>query len=89
LITLETRLFHTAAGKYPHTLKGNSIERDLWVETINCGTSAQFKWEESPLQIANKLIAIDNAIKTDSAIKLPRLTPLDDERDSERIESLY
>jgi uncharacterized protein (TIGR04141 family) len=77
------------SGEIPTYIKGNSIERDFWGESINCGTSAQFKWKESPLQIFNKLTLIDTALKTDSAIKLPRLTPLDEDMDSERIESLY
>jgi len=76
-------------GEIPTYIKGSSVEPDFWGEVITCGTSAQFKWEEAPLLISGKLLALDNALKTDCKIKLPRLAPLDEERDSERIDSLY
>jgi len=77
------------SGEIPTYVKGKSIEPDIWGEVVNCGTSAQFKWEESPLNIAKKLIEIDNVLKVDCAVKLPRLTPLDEKRDLEKIEDLY
>ncbi len=76
-------------GEIPTYIKGKSIDKETWGESVNCGTSAQFKWPQAPLEISDKLIAIDNALKVESAIKLPRLTPLDDILDSEKIDSLY
>jgi len=51
------------SGEIPTYIKGRSINPEFWGEIINCGTSAQFKWGESPLQISKKLIKLDHAIK--------------------------
>jgi uncharacterized protein (TIGR04141 family) len=77
------------SGEIPTYIKGKSHDADAWGATINCGTSAQFKWTETPLQIGDKLSALDAALKVESTVKLPRLTPLDDFHDVEKIGELY
>ena len=41
------------------------------------------------MQISEKLVELENIIKTDSKVQLPRLMPLDKERDASKIEDLY
>ncbi len=77
------------SGEIPTYIRGKSINVDAWGETINCGTSAQFKWEEKPLEIGKRLRNLEEALKESSSITLPRLTQLDDEQDSDKIESLF
>lgn len=76
-------------GEIPTYIKGNSINEDIWGKSINCGTSAQFKWEEKPLQIGKKLKLIDDALNTESLISLPRLIPLNEDSEADKIESLF
>lgn len=73
------------SGEIPHFIRGNSINPDDWGDVINCGTSAQFKWVEKPLEIIDKLILLNKVLKEPAKISLPRLIPLDDETDMERI----
>ena len=77
------------SGEIPTYIRGMSLDPELWGTIINCGTSAQFKWEEKPTEIGSKLNQLNEIIKSDSSISLPRLTFLDVEEDSEKIESLY
>ena len=77
------------SGEIPTYIRGTSLDPELWGTTINCGTSAQFKWEEKPTEIGEKLNLLNEIIKADSSISLPRLTFLDTEEDAEKIESLY
>ena len=77
------------SGEIPTYIRGTSLDPELWGTTINCGTSAQFKWEEKPTEIGEKLNLLNEIIKADSSISLPRLTFLDAEEDAEKIESLY
>lgn len=77
------------SGEIPTYIRGTSLDTELWGTTINCGTSAQFKWEEKPTEIGRKLNLLNEVIKADSQISLPRLTFLDTEEESEKIESLY
>lgn len=77
------------SGEIPTYIRGISLDPELWGTTINCGTSAQFKWEEKPAEIGEKLNLLNEIIKADSSISLPRLTFLDAEEDAEKIESLY
>lgn len=76
-------------GEIPTYIRGRSINKDDWGEYINCGTSAQFKWEEKPLEIGEKLYNLENAIKESPSVSLPRLTQLDDEQDCDKIEELF
>lgn len=77
------------SGEIPTYIKGPSVDSELWGRTINCGTSAQFKWEEKPTEIGRKLEQLYEVIKTDAILSLPRLTYLDNEEDSDKIENLY
>lgn len=77
------------SGEIPAYIRGASIDRTTWGAIINCGTSAQFKWEEKPTEIGEKLDLLDKITKADSSISLPRLTYLDAEVDSEKISNLY
>lgn len=77
------------SGEIPTYIRGKSINKDDWGEFINCGTSAQFKWEEKPLEIGKKLQNLEAAIKVTSSVSLPRLTQLDDEQDYDKIEDLF
>lgn len=76
-------------GEIPTYIRGTSLDCELWGATINCGTSAQFKWEETPTEIGEKLNLLNQAIKSNSSISLPRLTHLDAEEDAEKITDLY
>ena len=76
-------------GEIPTYIKGQSINEDYWGKSINCGTSAQFKWEEKPLEIGRKLYSIDKVLEVQSEVKLPQLMPLHDENDSDKIDSLF
>lgn len=76
-------------GEIPTYIKGNSVNEEVWGKSINCGTSAQFKWEETPLQIGKKLKLIDDALNTESTISLPRLIPLNEDSEADKIESLF
>lgn len=76
-------------GEIPTYIKGKSINEDVWGKSINCGTSAQFKWEETPLQIGKKLKLIDDALNTKAEVSLPRLIPLNEDTESDKIESLF
>ena len=76
-------------GEIPTYIKGNSVNEEIWGKSINCGTSAQFKWEETPLKIGKKLKLIDNAINTESIVSLPRLIPLNEDFEADKIDSLF
>lgn len=76
-------------GEIPTYIKGSSINEELWGKTIQCGTSAQFKWEEKPLEIGKKLSLLSQACKTESNISLPRLIALDSENDADKIDELF
>lgn len=76
-------------GEIPTYIKGKSINAEEWGYSINCGTSAQFKWKEKPTEIGHKLATIDAALNIKATISLPRLTALDDDIDAEKVESLY
>lgn len=77
------------SGEIPTYIRGKSINKNDWGEYINCGTSAQFKWGEKPLEIGKKLKSLETAIKALSSVSLPRLTQLDDEQDCDKIEYLF
>lgn len=76
-------------GEIPTFIKGKSINNEDWGFSINCGTSAQFKWEEKPSEIGIRLAMIDAALSIPAEISLPRLTALEEDMDDERIESLF
>ena len=86
---LEGTVLSYRSGEIPSYIRGASLNADLWGTTINCGISAQFKWEEKPTEIGEKLNLLNEAVKADSQISLPRLTFLNVEEDAEKIESLY
>lgn len=77
------------SGEIPTYIRGTSIDTELWGPMINCGTSAQFKWEEKPTEIGKKLNLLNESIKSDVQDPLPRLTFLDEDEDEEKIKSLY
>ncbi len=76
-------------GEIPTYIKGLSINENAWGKSINCGTSAQFKWEEKPLEIGQKLLLIDKALEKEAVTNLPGLIPLNSETDSDRIDCLF
>ena len=76
-------------GEIPTYIKGESINEGVWGKSINCGTSAQFKWEEEPLELGEKLAELDRVYNSESTVSLPRLLALDDDNDSEKIEELF
>lgn len=51
-------------GEIPTYIRGTSLDTELWGTTINCGTSAQFKWEEKPTEIGKKLNLLNEVIKS-------------------------
>lgn len=86
---LRNSILTYGSGEIPTYIRGKSINEDEWGQTINCGISAQFKWTETPLQISKKLSNLEIALNSPASISLPRLTPLDDDIDTDKIESLY
>ena len=76
-------------GEIPTYIKGSTINEDIWGKSINCGTSAQFKWEEKPLALGKKLTLLEEALNTEANISLPRLIALDDDNDSDKISELF
>ncbi|HHW46960.1 MAG TPA: TIGR04141 family sporadically distributed protein [Clostridiales bacterium] len=76
------------SGEIPTYIRGTSLD-PKWGATINCGTSAQFKWEEKPTEIGQKLDSLEKIIKDKCKVSLPRLTYLDPEEDAEKISELY
>ncbi len=77
------------SGEIPTYIRGTSLDTEMWGTIINCGTSAQFKWEEKPTEIGRKLNLLNEVLKEDSQISLPKLSFLDAEEDSDKIEDLY
>lgn len=76
-------------GEIPTYIKGESINEAVWGKTINCGTSAQFKWEEQPLELGEKLAELDQVYNSESTVSLPRLIALDSDNDAEKIDELF
>lgn len=76
-------------GEIPTYIKGESINEAIWGKSINCGTSAQFKWEEQPLELGEKLAELDRVYNSESAVSLPRLIALDNDTDAEKIDELF
>ena len=86
---LSTSTLSYRGGEIPTYIKGSSIDEELWGKTIQCGISAQFKWEEKPLEIGKKLSLLSQACNTESFISLPRLIALDSENDADKINELF
>ena len=61
----------------------------FWGKSINCGTSAQFKWEEKPLELGKKLALLDDIYNKESTVSLPRLIALDVDNDADKIDELF
>lgn len=76
-------------GEIPTYIKGESINEEMWGKFINCGTSAQFKWDETPLQIGRKLSLIDKLLEQKASETIPRLIKLNEENDSGKIDTLF
>jgi uncharacterized protein (TIGR04141 family) len=78
-------------GEIPTFVRGLSVNEELWGTYINCATSVQFKWEEKPLEIGDKLEKLDEILKitVDDGKAIPRLIALDKNNDSEKINSLF
>ncbi len=76
-------------GEIPTYIKGDSINEQVWGKSIHCGTSAQFKWEEKPLELGEKLSLLDQVYNTESNISLPRLIALDNDSDADKIDELF
>ena len=76
-------------GEIPTYIKGESINEAIWGKSINCGTSAQFKWEEEPLELGEKLAELDRVYNSESTVSLPRLIALDSDNDAEKIDELF
>lgn len=76
-------------GEIPTYIKGESINEAIWGKSINCGTSAQFKWEEEPLELGEKLAELDQVYNSESTVSLPRLIALDSDNDAEKIDELF
>ena len=76
-------------GEIPTYIKGESINEAIWGKSINCGTSAQFKWEEEPLELGEKLAELDRVYNSESTVSLPRLIALDSDSDAEKIDELF
>lgn len=76
-------------GEIPTYIKGSTINEDTWGKSINCATSAQFKWEEKPLTLGKKLSMLEKILDTEANISLPRLIALNDETDSDKIDELF
>lgn len=76
------------SGEIPTYIRGNSINKKDWGDVINCGTSAQFKWEEKPTEIGNKLNLLSMVLDTKANISLPRLIKLDEDEDADKIDEL-
>lgn len=85
-ISGSTIFFH--GGEIPTYIRGKSINKEEWGDVINCGTSAQFKWPEKPLEIGEKLSRLEVVLGRKELTTLPRLTSLDTD-DTERISLLY
>ena len=77
------------SGEIPTYIRGKSINPEEWGEFINCGTSAQFKWKEKPLEIGRNLKRLQLALDKQANITLPRLTELDKEQNTDKINDLY
>ena len=75
-------------GEIPTYIKGSTINEEKWGKSINCGISAQFKWEEKPLALGKKLTSLEEALNTEATISLPRLIASDDDNDSDKINEL-
>lgn len=76
-------------GEIPTYIKGDSINEDVWGKSIHCGTSAQFKWEEKPLELGEKLALLDQVYNSESTVSLPRLIALDSDKDADKINELF
>ena len=77
------------SGEIPTYIRGTSNDIEMWGSVINCGTSAQFKWEEKPTEIGAKLSSLFEVLKLPCEISLPRLTQLDQEQDADKIADLF
>lgn len=75
-------------GEIPTYIRGESVNEETWGKYINCATSAQFKWEEAPLEIGRKMKKIDEVLANDAIESIPRLIALDSNRDEEKIREL-
>ena len=50
------------SSEVPTFLYGDSIDADKWGKTIECGTSARFKWKEQTMELGQKLKGIEDIL---------------------------
>lgn len=77
------------SGEIPTFVKGSSLNKELWGDTISCGVSAQFRWKERPYEICEKLSLLDQALGESPNFHLPQLVELDSDHDSDKISDLF
>lgn len=72
------------SGEIPSYLKGSSINEEIWGKLVDCSvTSIQFKWEECPSNIALKIRILNEAYLSECEQHIPRLIPVDIEKNPE------
>jgi len=73
------------SGDIPSFLQGMSVDKK-WGKQLICASSIQVKWDESLAQLPNKLDELEYVLKnTRSVKKLPRMRPLNAEKDASKI----
>jgi len=76
------------SGESLHYLRAKTIDKDIWGKTASFGHSAQFSIDIKPEELPNFIKKIEETLKQNPRIKLPKVILVQDEETQSKLDSL-
>jgi len=76
------------SGESLHYLRAKTIDKDNWGKTASFGHSAQFRIEIKPEELPGFIKKIEETLKQNSRIKLPKVILVQDEETKNKLDNL-